>query len=229
MSASSWGCELKYVLRICSNSEPESASSWGCELKFRCNINKDNVHSQPLREAVSWNIASATGTEGSTVSLFVRLWVEINPVICLSRITSSASSWGCELKYHEVRQKKRSPGQPLREAVSWNVNHINCFIRKKSQPLREAVSWNDICFMRRTVPSSQPLREAVSWNVGADCSGEKICVSLFVRLWVEMNPYKGWPTLLSQPLREAVSWNSVHPCGITPNLSSASSWGCELK
>ena len=123
-----------------------------------------------------------------TVSLFVRLWVEINPVICLSRITSSASSWGCELKYHEVRQKKRSPGQPLREAVSWNVNHINCFIRKKSQPLREAVSWNDICFMRRTVPSSQPLREAVSWNVGADCSGEKICVSLFVRLWVEMNP-----------------------------------------
>ena len=143
---------------------------------------------------------------------------------------TSASSWGCELKYHEVRQKKRSPGQPLREAVSWNVNHINCFIRKKSQPLREAVSWNDICFMRRTVPSSQPLREAVSWNEPDTKVGPLSLVSLFVRLWVEIArfiPVSGYTC--SQPLREAVSWNTVNYVGERVKGKSASSWGCELK
>ena len=146
----------------------------------------------------------------STVSLFVRLWVEISIWEHIQQILLSASSWGCELKYHEVRQKKRSPGQPLREAVSWNVNHINCFIRKKSQPLREAVSWNDICFMRRTVPSSQPLREAVSWNEPDTKVGPLSLVSLFVRLWVEIILHLKLSVESSgQPLREAVSWNNA--------------------
>ena len=33
-SASLWGCELKYIRRICSNVRSESASLWGCELKY---------------------------------------------------------------------------------------------------------------------------------------------------------------------------------------------------
>ena len=80
MSASSWGCELKYCVLDFFRRDFTSASSWGCELKYR---QSDIIpHSQ-------------------LVSLFVRLWVEIYISISLYVISRSASSWGCELKYLE--------------------------------------------------------------------------------------------------------------------------------
>ena len=121
-----------------------SASSWGCELKLDRLKQNAWLICQPLREAVSWNILfccvtsrelsvslfvrlwveirkGRTGRMLRTVSLFVRLWVEMSTCkqfikenlvslfvrlwveIIISSIhwfrPSSASSWGCELKY----------------------------------------------------------------------------------------------------------------------------------
>ena len=98
---------------------------------------------QPLREAVSWNYRIRRTQNVNQVSLFVRLWVEM--LIC-PRIypfgVSSASSWGCELKYCQSTKCWCLISQPLREAVSWNLFRINQSPVVCRQPLREAVSWN---------------------------------------------------------------------------------------
>ena len=101
------------------------------------------------------------------------------------------------------------PGQPLREAVSWNIKMGLYKLAAHRQPLREAVSWNEeynkqrkeqsivSLFVRLWVEmawimsiflcvSCQPLREAVSWNATILRISVSLYVSLFVRLWVEM-------------------------------------------
>ena len=271
-----------YSHRMSDTYYPSSASSWGCELKWLCRMFLlDFPSRQPLREAVSWNISFNAMKGGViSVSLFVRLWVEIRrmsetcEVVYVSLFVRlwveimiydaaakanklSASSWGCELKYIcFIKSWKELISQPLREAVSWNYQENKNIIDIKSQPLREAVSWNASratsvvlkspsasswgCELKYASPdryylsSCQPLREAVSWNTpsslalsrrvrSASSWGCELkyklsfsperpqCVSLFVRLWVEIlmqsiNSF--WSE--RQPLREAVSWNIAH-------------------
>ena len=150
VSASSWGCELKYYILKGEQGWTRSASSWGCELKsfadpvFFCQIH---------------------------VSLFVRLWVEILSYLLLLQNTWSASSWGCELKCAQFRGNKGNCCQPLREAVSWNAR-ISCCMNFSDpcQPLREAVSWNASAMIMVCIASCQPLREAVSWNSSENMS-----------------------------------------------------------
>ena len=100
MSASLWGCELKYYfpawklpihyvsllvrlwVEICfqvSNSVLTlSASLWGCELKYLLWIRFQYLlHRQPPCEAVSWNNSSKLFPLIWLVSLLVRLWVEM--------------------------------------------------------------------------------------------------------------------------------------------------------
>ena len=164
---------------------------------------------QPLREAVSWNITKYYKTGIGQVSLFVRLWVEIEiPVdektlrrvslfvrlwveilktVIMAKLMESASSWGCELKL--FLQKIRLPVkvcQPLREAVSWNVS-VRCSFG---------------------VNNSQPLREAVSWNVQKQLSAASGDLSA-----------SSWGCELKYLICENSSWENL----------SASSWGCELK
>ena len=165
-SASSWGCELKYGSIRTGKSKKTSASSWGCELKYH---NGTFTHT------------------GIVVSLFVRLWVEITTRLAwLMDGIMSASSWGCELKYGHCYGRRRNTSQPLREAVSWNINSRPRDTRYFSQPLREAVSWNTNALRPLRKMLRQPLREAVSWNV---------------------DPALGIMVPTGQPLREAVSWN----------------------
>ena len=188
-----------------------SASSWGCELKYYNKLEGGVPIGQPLREAVSWN-----DTQGSlsdrpcSVSLFVRLWVEITK---------------------RRKSKKEVSRQPLREAVSWNGYDGWVYTKSISQPLREAVSWNKKwkwrlrssaksafswgCELKCGVSGAvihqivrQPLREAVSWNVFIIILVRPVTVSLFVRLWVEITVEKfSMSDIRCQPLREAVSWN----------------------
>ena len=152
-----------------------------------------------------------------------------------SRI-ASASSWGCELKWHQqsiicqnsLRQPLREAVswnsrkwgnkherncQPLREAVSWNVIGVIASLTNSRQPLREAVSWNDFKRRHLTFKFCQPLREAVSWNTNSYPGARSaFLVSLFVRLWVEIScAYASENNVVSQPLREAVSWNCFLP------------------
>ena len=101
-SSSSWGCELKWPsVSVGDWWGTRSSSSWGCELKYKSvlhGLRQNSVilfvrmwveikiedscglepHSHPLREDVSWNISNA---------FFVAV------------LTTSSSSWGCELKY----------------------------------------------------------------------------------------------------------------------------------
>ena len=142
---------------------------------------------QPLREAVSWNTVLS---------------------LALEVVSSSASSWGCELKYTIVNEL-------------WRWCDVSLFVRlwveiflalKTYASLLSASSWG--CELKCYLPViitinvCQPLREAVSWNNNGllitACAGR-------------------------QPLREAVSWNKIGleiPGKLVP---SASSWGCELK
>ena len=121
------------------------------------------------------------------VSLFVRLWVEMLCICCRRMLSWSASSWGCELKY------------------DWALRLDVCVL--------SASSWG--CELKWSCSSGmiwavfrQPLREAVSWNDSGICHQSDSYVSLFVRLWVEMTFTVFAPEF---------------------QVASASSWGCELK
>ena len=100
-SASSWGCELKLSNRKywhkMGNCQPlREAVSWN----YGISLYTIYAFCQPLREAVSWNFERFRFVfKSSSVSLFVRLWVEIQMKILETPSTASASSWGCELKF----------------------------------------------------------------------------------------------------------------------------------
>ena len=122
VSASLWGCELKWShIHLLSNYTP-SASLWGCELKWVTAWARQRLKRQPPCEAVSWNnsakfLASVRICQPPCeavswnielfalclfwpVSLLVRLWVEMQ---AFRRVHLSLSR------------------QPPCEAVSWNV------------------------------------------------------------------------------------------------------------
>ena len=98
--AVSWNLrEMLWVLKL-NCQPPREAVSWN-------KINPTDVNvaaSQPPREAVSWNMNTIRSKLWMTVSLLVRLWVEISYDMFESpdRLRS-ASSWGCELKCTWVR------------------------------------------------------------------------------------------------------------------------------
>ena len=187
------------------------------------------------------------------VSLFVRLWVEMSGW-CLSYMIAmqSASSWGCELKY-QLPAASFLPeyGQPLREAVSWNVLEDEYEINGSTS----ASSWG--CELKlqncagATPEKGQPLREAVSWNLCSSVRGTAGILS--ASSWGCELKYLACDLCYfhsCQPLREAVSWNvresnwwrytyvslfvrlwveMLNSCKNQSWLRSASSWGCELK
>ena len=143
------------------------------------------------------------------VSLFVRLWVEINWKNRVCKDTGrSASSWGCELKWF----MGRIPQFGSRSASSWGCELK--YYENYTGSIAGAVS----LFVRLWV---EILRQMWwSWTM---------IVSLFVRLWVEiilLLPRIFYP-------RSASSWGCELKlncsCGIFFSLRSASSWGCELK
>ena len=98
---------------------------------------------QPLREAVSWNNTFTIFVFHSSVSLFVRLWVEIS------------------MKKNKVLHHPVSLFVRLWVEMEIDVMQTWAF---DCQPLREAVSWNELVEPSYCPPNSQPLREAVSWN-----------------------------------------------------------------
>ena len=186
-----------------------SASSWGCELKYIQTTRKKSNNSQPLREAVSWNFCAAVQCRGYWPS--ASSWgceLKLTLTLCSAVTCSSASSWGCELKCSVFAADVCCPGQPLREAVSWNM-------------IERFVSMSACC---------QPLREAVSWNDHVRQGWSELCsVSLFVRLWVEMIP----EFAINPIATSASSWGcELKYKGLwvfSVVVLSASSWGCELK
>ena len=124
MSASLWGCELKWYTRKCYKTvqcrqppceavswniedrvqyinEPTSASLWGCELKYIGSGEWIVFLSVSLLVRLWVEITKIDpALIQSAVSLLVRLWVEITlNAQRYKPFVSSASLWGCELKY----------------------------------------------------------------------------------------------------------------------------------
>ena len=167
---------------------------------------------QPPCEAVSWNIRRSKLSLKSTVSLLVRLWVEI--VKKLKDVDSALVSllvrlWVEILNYleHITEQWvsllvrlwveihiwhgvcRRNRGQPPCEAVSWNMTEYWKAIKEFCQPPCEAVSWNLLELLIDGRCPCQPPCEAVSWNT---------------------HVHLIWWVYPCQPPCEAVSWNSRH-------------------
>ena len=190
-----------------------SASSWGCELKW-CWLYLQHVQEicQPLREAVSWNWNSQwSSSRNNTVSLFVRLWVEISGAClkCCKILVSLFVRLWVEIKIDVIPFSFVQVSLFVRLWVE--ISHLaNTSMTRHRQPLREAVSWNTYPYNYVVLSNGQPLREAVSWNDEFQSESNHYCVSLFVRLWVEMLVIlRQLSTMVSQPLREAVSWNTL--------------------
>ena len=94
--AVSWNNKLSSIGSGLSCQPLREAVSWNVDMIFYI---ADHIR-QPLREAVSWNLILEWTIEPMReVSLFVRLWVEIYLKSVTALLSSSASSWGCELKY----------------------------------------------------------------------------------------------------------------------------------
>ena len=145
------------------------------------------------------------------VSLFVRLWVEMLSVSSVMFSVLSASSWGCELKCNPSTHTNSLYGQPLREAVSWNVSELS--VMPQSLVSLFVRLWVEMLpKMRAYKPDS---------------------VSLFVRLWVEIISHYRFFIRCRQPLREAVSWNRLEDqeCkyAIRQPLREAVSWNKRRK
>ena len=157
---------------------------------------------------MSWNVLVIMNWIGVSVSLFVRLWVEIFNSFLAVCPSSSASSWGCELKYFKIFKSLSVICQPLREAVSWNM--IIPTIPRSDR--LSASSWG--CELKYTsldyhvfigVSLFVRLWVEITDKDRKECI---IYVSLFVRLWVEISKPGCYLYLYyRQPLREAVSWN----------------------
>ena len=185
---------------------------------------------QPLREAVSWNEPVHSLLAFLPVSLFVRLWVEMNLSCCwqTSLIVSLFVRLWVEIRVVQNHRK---------------VIEVSLFVRL----------WVEMCFLgfSQKYTSRQPLREAVSWNARTEIVNQCFVVSLFVRLWVEIYfmlppPHKFRVSLfvrlwveiyfmLPPPHKFLVSlfvrlwveiWMLIAQASFT---GSASSWGCELK
>ena len=188
---------------------PPSASLWGCELKCNASSWHTFMTRQPPCEAVSWNMAERNRSAQSRsqppceavswndISHFMSDLVTSQPP-CeavswnysikngITRKASSASLWGCELKFYNNNWKNRNHRQPPCEAVSWNhlkgkkvkywsvsllvrlwveMNEIWILLLHHSrQPSCEAVSWNDSQKIVLADDRRQPPCEAVSWN-----------------------------------------------------------------
>ena len=188
------------------------------------------------------------------VILFVRMWVEIYLLLqLLLFLTSSSSSWGCELKYLIPEFVLGYDGHPLREDVSWN-NATWCNLSwawQSSSSWGCELKWESVWSMSRKPMVILFVRmwvEIINLKIWASSLR---AVILFVRMWVEMylllfsisSPMSSssWGCELKcsrlrllllhycHPFREDVSWNNHSYPIVTVVPPSSSSWGCELK
>ena len=99
-----------------------SRSTWACELKSSYSVVTLQPSSHAPRERVSWNLCHKCHTFIIDVTLHVSVWVEIARAASLvSNISSSRSTWACELKFLYRLLPSHIPSHAPRERVSWNL------------------------------------------------------------------------------------------------------------
>ena len=102
--AVSWNSDTDKHSQLWYCQPPCEAVSWN-SLKYS---ESECLNRQPPCEAVSWNNSVVSGISGALVSLLVRLWVEIYPNAVATSFPTSASLWGCELKWRVQRKSSGS-------------------------------------------------------------------------------------------------------------------------
>ena len=209
LSASLWGCELKYgihiLLKLWRKCQPPcEAVSWNT-----VSIRSFNLPSgQPPCEAVSWNNVTVNVTDET-----------------ISQPPCEAVSWNWTL----LNTGEDVSGQPPCEAVSWNFNQTITATGR----IRSASLWGCELKCSRSrlhiLHYSQPPCEAVSWNPFLGLNLTSAEVSLLVRLWVEMHMplIHSSCNLVSLLVRLWVEMIPLLSHGRSGK--SASLWGCELK
>ena len=185
-----------------------SSSSWGCELK--CRRTKRRSPDIVILLVRMW-VEIQYPQEGHLadyVILLVRMWVEMDIALNIEPLpVLSSSSWGCELKYDIYRPIARKYGHPPREDVSWN-ERFGAGSQNTGVILLVRM-WVEIQHngrMPRTVGVILLVRMWVEIQQLMQENRSKRVI-LLVRMWVEI------------PI--TVYWHS--------QISSSSSWGCELK
>ena len=210
---------------------------------------------QPPCEAVSWNESRRAGAVHYDVSLLVRLWVEMwgicyrrqwvscqppceavswNVHIPKQRVCwdTSASLWGCELKYKVYIKAEGEPksaslwGCELKfvrvGVVEWR-NVVSLLVRLWVEMRKTNQQWGNHvsaslwgCELKYISGDSlySGFVSASLWGCELKCmtldrKSTRKEVSLLVRLWVEIR-WAGIPETsdVCQPPCEAVSWNS---------------------
>ena len=234
MSASLWGCELKFPRPWMYLVVASSASLWGCELKWLSNCSFRRwmpvsllvrlwveIHSryrQPKPEAVSllvrlwvemFCVVLSNGM--SWVSLLVRLWVEIVfAFMCSITLFQSASLWGCELKcacthvYRGTLPSASLWGCELKYQDRSGINIVSV----------SASLWG--CELKCSLCDHRYMSYLVSLLVRlwveiivSFIPSKTDTVSLLVRLWVEITGNNRNDGMFGQPPCEAVSWNNA--------------------
>ena len=185
---------------------PCEAVSWNIYFRHLLSL----LSSQPPCEAVSWNMTQGQISEDNTVSLLVRLWVEIKAkavtkypylVSLLVRLwvemqpdlwyrSAVLVSLLVRLWVEMVRRLVTVggvQGQPPCEAVSWNFRYANRTVLATTSASLWGCELKYHWYFLSLDPIRQPPCEAVSWNSMACMYSIGCSVSLLVRLWVEMN------------------------------------------
>ena len=208
-----------------------SASLWGCELKYAWWTIEKSVDNVSLLVRLWVEMKKIVELlQEKRVSLLVRLWVEI---CCVynnhpHKVVSLLVRLWVEIKLIELRLLIASR-QPPCEAVSWNYwNSTRCFNILPSASLWGCeLKYN--CSVVNLLLISQPPCEAVSWNVFQWCQHGWVCVSLLVRLWVEITSFTTCNPLYSSASLWGCELKCPYLCSKVGFQRSASLWGCELK
>ena len=209
LSASLWGCELKWTAHHSEGYPLKSASLWGCELKY------ETIADSFVQElsASLWGCELKCTEIGipsarSDVSLLVRLWVEMFWTVCY-------------LQHHSVSLLVRLWVEitvdylsPLSAVVSLLVRlWVEIIWKKRYERLMKSASlWG--CELKYIIwfPWRSLERSASLWGCELKCRIDSI--TIYTR---------------SQPPCEAVSWNIIRSEYTWDDCTSASLWGCELK
>ena len=91
----SWNAPLPTRGRTCGGHAPRERVSWNKINPYLIGLRSGHAP----RERVSWNTILLSATAKATVTLHVSVWVEMKLPITLKSLSSSRSTWACELKY----------------------------------------------------------------------------------------------------------------------------------
>ena len=163
-SRSTWACELKSLLQRPTTRLSSSRSTWACELKYSFFAPLAFVFRHAPRERVSWNERGFENGKIFSVTLHVSVWVEIFHHLQHTVLFSSRSTWACELKSEDYKEKTKD----CRSRSTWacELKYYAKVLKQWSRPSRS--TW--ACELKYAheyiyiVLLSHAPRERVSWN-----------------------------------------------------------------